>query len=388
MVHFIVVYPLLYFQTCNYLERWQPPTYHVPDLDFQRTLVAGYPSGDKRLVFIQMEALTGLPAKDEWDFKYLGITSEPFIKANYPHHEGTWGWRQQANQVMLVVRNLRRSLVEYHDILWDIGYAKTWEVASMNLNNLYQVRPPKEDFLHWRDLRILDEVHWYGWFIDYYMEGGLMRDMFSHRITTEQHWNMLIQPTRYEKEEMTYELIVGNTVVTPTYDPHCINDVSGGCEPVAIISGERLIDPDTGPAENRKIAQVIMGSQVISDFMIPEDAWECIWTELIINKKGLKTFVDREGIAERDYNFSEEMLADMLEELDRLIIKYSNPDWKAKLTVKYLVELLSEHRGQINQELIEVQTGVRKLEDHDFLGPKTRKKRALEKTEKKLYWGD
>ena len=85
--------------------------------------------------------------------------------------------------------------VEYHDILWDIGYAKTWEEASEKIGNLYQERPPLEDFLIWRDLRVMvrllfwcrsclegtfilnllsnvpqyhdmliqDEVHWYGW---------------------------------------------------------------------------------------------------------------------------------------------------------------------------------------------------------------------------------
>ena len=52
--------------------------------------------------------------------------------------------------------------VEYHDILWDIGYAKTWEEASEELTNLYQERPPLEDFLAWRDLRVMDEIHWYG----------------------------------------------------------------------------------------------------------------------------------------------------------------------------------------------------------------------------------
>ena len=62
---------------------------------------------------------------------------------------------------------------EYHDILWDIGYAKTWDEASSNLGNLYSERPPIEDFLEWRDLRVLDEAHWYGWFIDYWMEGGM-----------------------------------------------------------------------------------------------------------------------------------------------------------------------------------------------------------------------
>ena len=47
--------------------KWQPPDYDVPDnIDFYKTVIAGFPSGDKRLTFIQMEALTGWPAKDEW----------------------------------------------------------------------------------------------------------------------------------------------------------------------------------------------------------------------------------------------------------------------------------------------------------------------------------
>lgn len=60
----------------------------------------------------------------------------------------------------MVVRNLRRSLVEYHDILWDIGYAKTYEEASLNLDRLYAERPPLENFLEWRDERVMDEIHW------------------------------------------------------------------------------------------------------------------------------------------------------------------------------------------------------------------------------------
>jgi hypothetical protein len=147
--------------------------YDVPaTLDFHKTLVAGYPSGDKRMIFQQMEALTGWPAKDEWDFEYLGDSNEPFIKANYPHHEGIWGWGTNADQVVMVIRNIRKSLVEYHDILYDISYAKTWEVATENMHKLYSTRPPLSAFLEWRDLRVMDEANWYGWFIDYWMEEG------------------------------------------------------------------------------------------------------------------------------------------------------------------------------------------------------------------------
>ena len=39
--------------------KWSPPNYTVPpDLDFHKTVIAGFPSGDKRMIFTQMEALT------------------------------------------------------------------------------------------------------------------------------------------------------------------------------------------------------------------------------------------------------------------------------------------------------------------------------------------
>ena len=40
--------------------KWQPPQYDVPEeIEFHKTVIAGFPSGDKRMIFIQMEALTG-----------------------------------------------------------------------------------------------------------------------------------------------------------------------------------------------------------------------------------------------------------------------------------------------------------------------------------------
>ena len=196
--------------------------------------------------------------------------------------------------------------------------------------------------------------------------------MFTHKITTPEHWYMLMQPTVYTKEEMAYDLIVGNQTVTPSYDPHCVNDISGGCKPIEIISAEKLVEHNTGPAEGRKIAKVLQNSSGVNDWLIPEDAWECIWTELIVRKKGLKTFIDREGIEERDYNFSEEMLNEMVHELTRLITKYSNSPWNTDQIAVVLVDLLQEHLDLIEAELVEVQTNQRKLRPSDFLGPKTR----------------
>ena len=98
--------------------------------NFSKTIIAGYPSGDKRLTFTQLEGLTGLSARDEWDFKFLGMTNQPFIKANYPHHEGIWGWGDVGDQVILVVSELRRVLVEYHDILW-VSFKKALLTCSL-----------------------------------------------------------------------------------------------------------------------------------------------------------------------------------------------------------------------------------------------------------------
>ena len=69
----------------------------------------------------------------------------------------------------------------------------------------------------------------------------------------------------------------------------------------------------------------------------------------------------------------------MLTELNRLITKYHGPDWNNKPTANRVVELLTEHRALVQTELNEVNTGVRKLTDRDFLGPKERERRRKRK---------
>eukprot|EP00956_Cyclotella_meneghiniana_P026525 scaffold57506_cov63-Cyclotella_meneghiniana.AAC.1 len=326
---------------------WEPPLQEVPTtIDFWKTAIVGFPSGDKRMTFMQMEALTGWPAKDEWDFEYLGDSNHPFIKANYPHHEGIWGWGTNADQVVMVVKNIRKALVEYHDILWDIGYAETYEEATLNLDKLYSERPPVEDFREWRDLRI----------------------------TTPEHYNMLMMPHNFKREELDYDLIVGaDTVVTPTYDPHC-QMVTNGCKPVAIFSAEKLLSYSEGPEETASIANVLMGNEKMSPHVIEQEAWDCIWDELIVKKKGARTILNRPNTnyTEDDYNFSSEMIEAMIAEIDRLLDKYSSTEWMNDDNADRLVQLLTGHRSELLTEMHEVNTGVRKLNSHDFLGPQER----------------
>ena len=131
------------------------------------------------------------------------------------------------------------------------------------------------DFLEWRDERVMDEACWYGWFIDYYMEGGLLRDIFTHKTTTKHHWDMLMMPTAYTREELDYDLVVGaDTVVTDEYDPNCAL-ITEGCEPVAVLSAENLKDYSRGPAETSLIASVLKRDTKIGDYVIEAETWDC-----------------------------------------------------------------------------------------------------------------
>lgn len=101
-----------------------------------------------------------------------------------------------------------------------------------------------------------------------------MRDIFSHNITTPDHWNMLMMPTVYSKDEVDayYDLVVGAGTVTPSYDPHCENgEVTNGCEPVAVISAEKLRDYSAGPAETAAIANVLHNDQRMGQYVIAEE---------------------------------------------------------------------------------------------------------------------
>ena len=143
---------------------------------------------------------------------------------------------------------------------------------------------------------------------------------------------------------------------------------------MAVISAEKLRDYNEGPAETAKIAQALMSNSKMSQYLIDKEAWDCIWDELIVQGKGLKTVYDRPH-TEESYNFSADMLEEMIHELDRLISKYSSTEWNTKSTANRLVELLTEHRGLIQTELDEVNAGIRKLSSNDILGPNERERR-------------
>ena len=119
-----------------------------------------------------------------------------------------------------------------------------------------------------------------------------------------------MEPTGYEKEDLAYDIVVGNdTVVTPSYDPHCTNgDMTDGCEPVAVLSGEklRITDSDAGKAETTAIANTLIKDSRMGQYVIDQSTWDCIWEELIVTGRGARTVFDRPH-AEAEYNFSAEV---------------------------------------------------------------------------------
>jgi hypothetical protein len=71
-----------------------------------------------------MEAMTGFLARDDWDFYFNGLSNSPFIKTNYPHSSGVWSFESKADQVVLVVQNIRRAMAEYSEVIAKMNFSR------------------------------------------------------------------------------------------------------------------------------------------------------------------------------------------------------------------------------------------------------------------------
>ena len=84
---------------------------------------------------------------------------------------------------------------------------------------------------------------------------------------------------------------------------------------------------------------------IARNFFVSENskAWECVWHKLIIEKKGGKTFADK-NINLTDYSISFEILNEMWHQVDRLITKYENETDPIAVD---LVDILRGHRDAL-----------------------------------------
>ena len=126
------------------------------------------------------------------------------------------------------------------------------------------------------------------------------------------------------------------------------------------------MDPATGREEHRKIAELMSVTPGIQDHLINETAWDCLYDTLIGNNQngtapgeseGYDDYRVRPGVETRKHYVSTRHLNKMVQQLTRLINKYSayDPetgfDWANTPTAQFLVELLTEHRTEIQSEL-------------------------------------
>jgi len=346
------VYLLFRKMSINYGDgecEWTPPNFAGEDTaDSFKTLVVGYPGGSKRLVYQQMEGLTGIATNDEWPYR-SNRKRTPFWKSNYPHHEGSWNWKFPMDQSLLVLRNPRHAIKEYYNNRWDVDFTTTVREADTSMLNLYVRRPELIDFHEWSADRTSREIHWYGWHIDYWMEGGLLRDVLTHKLTTGDHFEKMLQRSANGDDGSLFFIYVGDERVSPEYDEHCVFDMPDKCQPKAIVSVERLLNPNTGPNETAKIAATIQGKGVD---VIEDEAWTCIWEELLVRRKGPRTMLDRVGPPAEAFNFTTEEYVEMLIELNRLKDKYNSVEWSLSHQAQDLVTILDSYIFDISEVIV------------------------------------
>ena len=236
--------------------------------------------------------------------------------------------------------------------------------------NLYKGTIFEVLYNSWRDERTMDEIGWYGWLIDYWMEGGIMRDYFDHKLTTKAHWDRLRAPELWTYGELQWDYNNCETdglITEISYDEVCDPAVTAECKPKVIISAERLMDNSTGYEENRKIAMLLNETGGVQDFLTNETSWDCVYDVLIKDNplgeapgESDDEYIDyrnREGILDRKHHVSTRHLTKMVKQLSRLITKYSSYDpeteidWINNPQAQFLVELFTEHQAEIQEEL-------------------------------------
>jgi len=313
-----------------------------PNFELFSTAIVAFPGAGKRILFLQLEALTELTTRDDfWLETHTNVTRYAFFKTQYPHHEGIWSWGDQCSQSVYLLTNPRMALITYLFILHEIRYAKDWETAYSNLDRVFTIRSPITDWETWRNQRVSAEIHWWSWHIDYWMEGGLLRDIFTHELTTPEHWHRLMAPSVYsEAEARAFQSSLTN--VQPTYDTHCTGGEIQDCRPTVIASYERMMNPSTGPQEVAKFTAVIEGKVGIE--FIEETTRQCAWEKIVIaNGSGRRDTRDREGPALQEYDFTPEQEQSMMVELERIRDKYSALEWRSNQVAKDLVGYMEEY---------------------------------------------
>jgi len=321
--------------------------------DLFSTILVAYPGSAKRAAFLQLEGLTELMATDDYnlnedqtDVKYA------FVKTQYPHHEGIWSWGARGNQTVYVLQNPRTALQTYMFLLHEIHYSNGWWTSYANIPRTFTLRPVLSEWEDFKEARFAREVQSWGWHLEYWMENGLFRDVFTHQLTTPEGIEGIMNPSIYSAPELaSYQEGLSN--VNATWDKHCVEGDMPYCVPVAIVSYEKLMDPLTGPSELAKLAAVIQNQPGMN--VVDQIAWDCVWNEVVLrNDTGVRVDANREGPEMDNYSFTVEEVKTILIELERLKEKYSSESAQLAyagpvygILVTYLDEYITDQKNYL-----------------------------------------
>jgi len=298
------------------------------------TIIASYPASGMRVTWQHTEGITGIQVGDDFGLGGEGVTDKTGIcKTQYPHLEGIWSWKDQFDQVVLLVRNPRYAIPSYHNLIHEIGYAHDWEAAYEGLNETFTKRAPMASWIKWRDYRIDDEINLWAWHINYWMEGGT------------RYW------MEYDFERNGQYPFKFLDEADFTVDEHCVNDEDMNCVAKEIISYEKLKDSVTGPDELRKIANVLRNKQGMT--VVSDEAIDCVYQETIDNKV-LPDNENRSGPERTEYGFTIAQMEKMETKVQQMRAKYQAAPWDTNPLAQVLVGLFTDYLSDITIYLSEL----------------------------------
>ena len=301
------------------------------------TLLAGYPGSGMRLFWQETEGLTGMMVGDDFNLSPNGLAPVGIKKTQYPNFEGIWSWGDEMKQVLLILRNPRLAIPDYHTLLYEIHYAHDWETAYKYLFRLFSLLPDHESWERWRDYRFHEEIKLWAMYIDYWMGGG------------QQYW----MEWDYERNGQWPFAWVDEA--NRTKDLHCIEDMD--CYPKAVLTYEKLRDPIKGPAELNKIAALLDGKPGMT--VIAEEARSCVWNKTQLFNP--HPFVDNRlsnGVEDGSYyfKFTYTQMLEMREMLLEMKDKYSSGTWASNDFAQDLVEIFDDYIIDITPEIEEMES--------------------------------
>jgi len=308
------------------------------DANIYGTLFASYPANGMRVTWQHTEGISGVRVGDDFHLGEKPYVNERsgLIKTQYPHLEGIWSWGSNMDQVVLVIRNPRWAIPSYHTLLHEIYYAHDWETAYKYLNNLFNFRAPIDKWIKWRDYRFDEEIDLWMWHIDFWMEGGT------------QYWMDL----DYERNgQYPFRYLTQFEKDTRDKDLHCIYDMD--CFPKAVVTYEKLIDPDSGPSELTKIAEVLRNKEGMEG-LVGENAIACVWHQTWEQAKyPFNSNRDKSGPRAQEYLFTVKQMEKMLKKLLFMIDKYSSGHWANHPLAMDLVASFNMYFEEVTTELEE-----------------------------------